>query len=128
MMKLKDLTKGEMNIINGPDELLCLGLMAGADAGIGTTYNIMTPEFVNLYNQFKSGDIDGARQTQFKVNRIIELLIKSDLLPSTKHAMGLMGVEMGDARFPFKHLSDAEIATFESELKRLGWQPDGRVL
>ena len=128
MMKLKDLTKGEMNIINGPDELLCLGLMAGADAGIGTTYNIMTPEFVKLYNQFKSGDIDGARATQFKVNRIIELLIKSDLLPSTKHAMGLMGVEMGDARFPFKHLSSSEIATFESELKRLGWKPDGTVL
>ena len=128
MMKLKDLTKGEMNIINGPDELLCLGLMAGADGGIGTTYNIMTPEFVNIYNQFKSGDIAGARTTQFKVNRIIELLIKSDLLPATKHAMGLMGVEMGDARFPFKHLSQQEIATFEAELKRLGWTPDGKVL
>jgi len=42
--------------------------------------------------------------------------------------MGLMGVEMGDARFPFKHLSRQEIAAFEAELKRLGWTPDGRVL
>ena len=37
MMKLKDMTKGEMNIINGPDELLVSGLAAGADAGIGST-------------------------------------------------------------------------------------------
>ena len=35
MIRLKDITQGDMNIINGPDELFCMGLMAGADAGIG---------------------------------------------------------------------------------------------
>jgi N-acetylneuraminate lyase len=41
MLRLKDLTHGEMNIINGPDEMLLMGLNAGADGGIGTTYNFM---------------------------------------------------------------------------------------
>ena len=50
MMLLKDMTHGEMNIINGPDELLISGLAAGADAGVGTTYNILLPEFKQIYN------------------------------------------------------------------------------
>ena len=33
MMKLKDITHGDMNIICGPDELLLCGFAAGADAG-----------------------------------------------------------------------------------------------
>ena len=49
LMKLKDITHGEMNIINGPDEMLVAGLASGADAGIGTTYNVMLPQFIEIY-------------------------------------------------------------------------------
>lgn len=43
MMLLKELTNGEMDIINGCDEMLLMGLCAGADGGIGTTYNYQLP-------------------------------------------------------------------------------------
>ena len=36
MTQVKELTHGEMNVINGPDEMLLMGLSAGADGGIGT--------------------------------------------------------------------------------------------
>ena len=45
MLRLKEMTHGEINIINGPDELLLSGLSMGADAGIGTTYNVMLPRY-----------------------------------------------------------------------------------
>lgn len=128
LMKLKDLTKGEMNIINGPDELLVLGLAAGADAGIGSTYNIMLPEFVDIYNYFKNGDIQKARETQFKVNCVIEFLIASGLIPSVKYGVELMGIKAGDGRFPFGHLSCEQGAELEAGLKNLGWQPNGRIV
>ena len=34
VIRLKDMTHGEMNVINGPDSTLLLGLCAGADGGI----------------------------------------------------------------------------------------------
>ena len=121
LMKLKEMTHGEMNIINGPDELLISGLAAGADAGIGSTYNIMLPEFVAIYNHFKNGEMDKALQIQMKVNKVIDLLIKSELIPAVKHAVSLMGIDVGNATFPMKQMTDQEKFALESGLKELGW-------
>ena len=84
MMKLKHMTQGDMNIINGPDELLVEGLTAGADAGVGSTYNVMLPQFVEIYNLFKTGKIDEARALQMKINPTIECLCKYELIPAVK--------------------------------------------
>ena len=54
------MTHGEMNIINGPDELLVSGLAAGADAGVGSTYNVMLPQFLQIYDLFKRGEKEKA--------------------------------------------------------------------
>ncbi|MCQ2385258.1 MAG: dihydrodipicolinate synthase family protein, partial [Clostridia bacterium] len=43
VIRLKNLTHGEMSIINGSDERIIAGLSAGADGGIGTTYHLMVP-------------------------------------------------------------------------------------
>lgn len=128
MMKLKDKTHGEMNIINGPDELLVSGLAAGADAGIGSTYNVMLPEFVKIYNCYKNGNMPEALATQIKVNRVIDLLIKNMLIPSVKYAVGLMGIDVGNATFPMKQNELGADTALEQGLKDLGWTPDGRVL
>lgn len=121
LMKLKDMTKGEMNIINGPDELLISGLAAGADAGIGSTYNVMLPQFVKIYDCFKAGKLDEALATQLQVNRVIDVLLKNSLIPSVKHAVKLMGIDCGTGTFPMKQLNDVQIAKLEKELKEAGW-------
>lgn len=121
LMKLKDITHGEMNIINGPDELLVSGLAAGADAGIGSTYNIMLPEFVKIYECFKNNQLDEALKTQIKVNRVIDVLIKSELIPAVKHAVGMMGIDVGTATFPMKQYTDSEKKVLEEGLRECGW-------
>ena len=121
LMKLKEMTHGEMNIINGPDELLISGLAAGADAGIGSTYNVMLPEFVAIYRYFKAGEMEKALRIQMKVNKVIDLLIKSELIPSVKHAVSLMGIDVGNATFPMKQMTDSEKSALEQGLRELGW-------
>ncbi len=128
LMKLKDMTHGEMNIINGPDELLVSGLAAGADAGIGSTYNIMLPEFVGIYNDFKCGNMTAALEKQIKVNRVIDLMIKNMLIPAVKYGVGLMGIDVGNASFPMKQNEKGGEPEFEKALYELGWRPDGRIL
>ena len=121
LMKLKDMTKGEMNIINGPDEMLLCGLSAGADAGIGSTYNIMLPQFVKVYDCFKAGKLDEALATQLQINRVIDVLLKNSLIPSIKHALKLSGIDCGTGTFPMKQLSNQQIAKLEKELSEAGW-------
>ena len=121
LMKLKDMTHGEMNIINGPDEMLVSGLAAGADAGIGTTYNVMLPEFLKIYKLFKDGDEAKAREVQMKVNRVITCMIKHGVLPSVKYMCKLMGFDAGETTFPMHSYSDEEIAALKEDLKIAAW-------
>lgn len=121
LMKLKDMTHGEMNIINGPDEMLVSGLAAGADAGIGTTYNVMLPEFLQIYKYFKEGNEEKAREVQMKVDRVITCMLKHGVLPSVKYMLGLIGFEVGETTFPMHRYTDSEAAALEADLKSVQW-------
>ena len=124
MMKLRELTKGEMNIINGPDELLICGLAAGADAGIGTSYNIMLPQYVALYRLFREGRIEQAREIQAQVNRVIDVMFEFEAIPSVKYAAELMGFDVGNATFPMRQLSSEQKKAFREKMTAAGWTPD----
>ena len=121
MMKLKDMTHGEINIINGPDELLLSGLAAGADAGVGSTYNNMLPEFLQIYDLFQKGEMQKALEVQLKVNRVIDLMIRNEVIPSVKYTLGLMGIDVGTGAFPMKTFGEAQAKKYESEIRALGW-------
>ncbi len=126
LMKLKDMTNGEMNIINGPDELLVSGLAAGAEAGIGSTYNIMLPEFVSIYNSFKNNDMDTALNIQKKINNVIDLLLNSSLIPAVKYGVTLMGIDVGEGTFPLKPLNAEQKEALRRGLEELGWPFNGK--
>ncbi len=121
LMRLKDLTHGEMNIINGPDEMLVCGLAAGADAGIGTTYNVMLPQYVDIYKSFNAGDVVRAREIQQKVNRVIACMFKHEAISSVKHMCSMLGFESGQASYPLRQLTGERADALERDLKELGW-------
>ena len=62
MWQLKQLNGGDVNVINGPDQMLICGLTMGADGGIGGTYSVMPRWFAELYKSFRSGKIDEAEE------------------------------------------------------------------
>lgn len=121
LMKLKELTQGDMNIINGPDEMLVCGLAAGADAGIGATYTTMLPEFVRLYNCVQEGKIEEARQIQYKVNKVIRVILKNEVIPATKYAATMMGYDVGAASDPMRHYTEEQKRQLEAELRAVGF-------
>ena len=120
MMRLRDLTKGEMNIINGPDEMLLMGLSAGADGGIGTTYNFMFDIIRGIYDNFMRGDLETAREYQTRAIRIISVLLSYKIIPATKAVLEAQGYEVGNATFPMKRYSDAEKATIVEQMRAAG--------
>lgn len=121
MMRLKDLTKGEMNIINGPDEMLLMGLSAGADGGIGTTYNFQIDNIKGVYNSFKDGDILKAHEYQMKADKIIEALIGTyKTIPATKVILERMGFEIGNAAFPMKRYTEEQKNQIVMDMRKAG--------
>ena len=124
MMELKNLTHGEMNIINGPDEMLLMGLSAGADAGIGTTYNYMFPLVRGVYDNFRAGNIEKANEYQCKIAHIISAMRAYPTIPVTKALVEAMGYEVGNAVFPMKTLSENKKAEAVAALTAAGWSKE----
>lgn len=95
----------EITIFNGPDEMLLCGLSAGADGGIGTTYNFMLPLYQGILKNFKEGNMAGALELQEKSARIIQTYHKYPGIPLCKLILEEMGIPVGNACRPLKKLS-----------------------
>lgn len=121
LMRLKDLTNGEINIMNGPDETLLMGLTAGADGGIGATYNFMFPLFRNIYDNFKAGNLEAAKKYQDKVTDIIGALRSFTTIPATKVLLEEMGFEMGNATYPMKRYDAEQKKALVKAMRAGGW-------
>ncbi len=125
MSRYKKIDGGNINIINGPDETLVLGLQMGADGGIGSTYNVMPRLYVKLYDAVQSGDYAGALRLQAKANDVIEIMLATgNVIGCCKAALEYMGYDVGDTNRPMKKLSADEKAAFIASLEKLGF-PEG---
>lgn len=121
---VKKINNGDINVINGPDEMLICGLMMGADGGMGSTYNLMSDWYVDLYKKFKAGDITGALEMQRKINDVIRVLLRHGNTGSLKEVFTReMGVDCGVPAFPTARISDEEYKVFVKELKEAGYWP-----
>ncbi len=126
MHRIVELNCGDVNVINGPDEMLICGLTMGADAGIGSTYNVMPEEFVKLYNAFRSGDLVTAQAQQFKINHAIEIMLKHSLFPTLKHMLTVQGFDVGLPVFPTKRFTPEEEKALMDDLNAIRFFEDYR--
>jgi N-acetylneuraminate lyase len=117
------LTDKKINLINGPDETLICGLASGADAGIGSTYNVMLPWFKELYENFCIGNVDAATEAQQKINRIIGILIRENVISAVKELVTRSGIDVGSATFPMKAYTKEESDKLLKECMDAGWTP-----
>ena len=117
MMQLKQITHGEMNIINGPDEMLLMGLTAGADGGIGTTYNIMLDVIRGIYDSFVAHDLESAQREQARANQVISTLLNYQLIPAVKAVLEDMGFAVGNATFPMKQYSQDQKKAIATKIR-----------
>lgn len=126
MHRIVELNGGDINVINGPDEMLICGLTMGADAGIGSTYNVMPGEYVKLFDSFRSGDLATAQAQQFKINHAIEILLRHSLFPALKHVLTVQGFDVGHPVFPAKRFTPDEEKALMKDLNAIRFFEDYR--
>ena len=120
VVQLQNLTGGEMNIINGPDEMLLMGLSAGADGGIGSTYNVMMPLIKSIYENFKAGNMAEALECQKKADRIIAALLKWKVIPGLKVILNARGYNVGEAAFPMTRYTEEQKGQILADMRKAG--------
>lgn len=98
----------EKSIFIGHDELYLSALSIGAQAGIGSSYNIMADKFVKMNQLFAEKKLDEALAIQGEINRTIEVLLKVGIFKGIKEVLKLQGFDCGECRRPFLPLSEEE--------------------
>ncbi|HDP0317308.1 TPA: N-acetylneuraminate lyase [Salmonella enterica subsp. enterica serovar Concord] len=97
----------DLVLYNGYDEIFAFGLLAGADGGIGSTYNIMGWRYKGIVKALEEGDIRTAQKLQTECNKVIDLLIKTGVFRGLKtvlHYMDVVSVPL--CRKPFAPVDD----------------------
>ena len=120
MHRITELNGGDINVINGPDEMLICGLTMGADGGIGSTYNLMPERFLNLYKAFGEGRFEDARRIQFEINKVIAVLLAHNCIAAIKEVFNRTGIDAGSVAYPGKVFDKEESALLIKELKEAG--------
>ena len=95
-------------VFNGRDEVLAAGLLMGADGGIGTFYNLTPGLFVKVFDSARAGQWEEARQTQSRINELVEIILQFPLIPATKLILAWQGIDCGPAMEPRRRLTDEE--------------------
>lgn len=121
MNQLTQLNGRNINVINGPDEMLICGLVMGADGGIGSTYNVMPQQFRQLFEAYQAGDLKTAKEIQEAVNAVVAVIIRHGVIPTVKYMLTMLGFEVGEVEKPGKVFSAEEKAAIRQELIAVGY-------
>ena len=92
----------------GSDEILTTALNYGVDGAVGSTYNILPQEFLNLFYNYNLGQKDTANAIQEICNEFILTLCACGGTPAVKYILKLQGIDCGESRKPFSSLSNSD--------------------
>ena len=106
------------HVFNGHDEVFLAGMVMGAQAGIGTFYNLLPGHFVGIYEAMAKGDYAEGLRLQRDVNRLIRATQTVRMNGAIHSLLRWQGVECGDPIRPARPLESEEAGRLKAELSR----------
>ena len=103
---------------DGYDETMVAGQALGAIGSIGSTFNMMLPHYKKIFTLFEAGDRAGALALQHKANNCMQAMCRVGLIPAIKYELARQGYPVGEARAPFRPLTDEQKACVDAVLDR----------
>ena len=111
---------GRWDVPWGIDEHMLGALALGAKGAVGSGFNFAAPIYNRLIAAFERGDLDAAREEQFRV-RLIQLFVSYGYMGAAKATMKMLGVDVGPARLPNNSLTREQTAKLRGELVAMGF-------
>ena len=107
-------------LLSGDDFMTLPILALGGKGVISVAANVAPHLMKEMFNAFKSGDLEKARELHFKLTPLFEaLFIDTNPIP-VKKALELMGLAAGKPRMPLVELSPEKTEKLKAVLKDLG--------
>lgn len=119
VLRIKGKLGNDFMVYSGSDELAISGIAFGADGLIGSTYNVLAPLFIGIWNLAKNGDMESARKVQQTANRFIFTMLKHNLMPTLKQTLEFAGIPGGISRRPFGLMDEAGVAALKSDYLKI---------
>jgi N-acetylneuraminate lyase len=98
--------KGKWISFSGPDELFLPALTMGVVGSIGSTQNVLPEIFIDIYENFKKGNMKEAMNLQQRITAAVSLLKKYDKMAAWKTALKFRRIDAGYARAPLQESLD----------------------
>ncbi|MCS7022415.1 MAG: 4-hydroxy-tetrahydrodipicolinate synthase [Gemmataceae bacterium] len=111
------------SVLNGRDTLILAALYVGVHGAIPATGNIVPEWCVGIYQSFRRGEVEKAREYQARVHSIRTALALGTGNGVVKEAMALLGRSCGPNRRPIAPLSDDKRQQLRRILERAGLTP-----
>lgn len=103
---------------DGYDETMVAGQALGCIGSIGSTFNMMLPHYKKIFTLFDQGHRAEALVLQHKANNCMEAMCRVGLIPAIKYELARQGYPVGNARAPFRPLTDEQKAYIDGVLDR----------
>jgi 4-hydroxy-tetrahydrodipicolinate synthase len=116
--------RDKINVMCGHDEVVVAALAAGCSGAILASANVIPDIWVQIYNHVKNGELQKARELQYKVQKIARIIAGSGPV-GAKAALNMMKIKVGQPRQP---LSVGGELTYEArEELRLDLEKMGKI-
>lgn len=110
----------DLAFYSGNDDIVLPTMSLGFDGVISVAGNIIPKVMSQIVKRFLAGDVDGARELQYKYATLIEtLFIEVNPIP-IKTALNLLEMEGGLLRLPLCDMTGGNIAILKAELEKVG--------
>lgn len=112
-------TPKDFDVVVGCDRAFLTVLQMGAKGCVSGPAAVFPEFFVKLYEQFKKGDIEGAKQTQKRLTKLSLAVGDGASIPMLKTALKWRGLRMGSCRSPLKPLPLDEEVKFKKTVEKV---------
>lgn len=102
--------------ITGTEEMMLPSMIMGADAGIIAVSGVVPEPVIKLYNAFKEGDIETAKDIQFELLPLIKAMLSIEFPEGFRAGVGLRGFNPGPGRQPLSDKQKKEMKKLETSL------------
>ncbi len=110
----------KISILTGSDAMTFTNLEFGGSGGVIGVANVAPRLAASIFDLFRKGDLEGARNVQVKLLPAIEAIGIGRFPAGLKSAMKLVGMPVGNVHPPLEPLTGREVETVASLLREAG--------
>ena len=118
--KTMALAEGCLDMYSGEDGLIVPLMSIGAKGVISVLSNIAPQQTHDICAKFMAGDLKGSAQMQFEALPLIDALFCEVNPIPVKHALNLMGMEVGPLRMPLCPMEEANLEKLRTAMINYG--------